>query len=438
VPTRSRAAPVSGRAWLIWAVAVAAYLVAVLQRTSLGVAGLQAAERLEVTAAVLSTLAVVQLAMYAGMQIPVGLLVDRVGPRVLVAIGALLMAVGQTLLALTDTLGPAVLARLLVGAGDAMTWLSAIRLVAAWFPARRVPVMTQVTALTGQLGQVLSAIPLLALLAGPGWSPAFLSAAAIGALCGALALIVVRDSPTGRIRASTPLSWPALREQLGQTWRNPGTRLAFWTHVITPFSPTMFILLWGFPFLVSAQGRSPETASTLFTLMVVVSMVASPVLGLLVARHPLRRSLLVLGVTVPLITVWAVVLALPGPAPLWLLVLLTTLLAIAGPASVIAFDYARTFNPPERFGTASGMANVGGFAAALVTVLAVGLILTLTGAGLTYDLQGFRVALCFQFLVWAVGLTGFVRARRRARALLEEDGIIVRPLLEAIRRGRRP
>ena len=114
------------------------------------------------------------------------------------ATGAFVMATGQGLLALTDALGPAVLARLLVGAGDAMTWLSAIRLVAAWFPPRRVPVMTQVTALTGQLGQVLSAIPLLALLAGPGWSAAFLSAAALGAMSGALALIVLRDGPVGR------------------------------------------------------------------------------------------------------------------------------------------------------------------------------------------------------------------------------------------------
>jgi len=77
------------------------------------------------------------------------------------------MAAGQLALALSTDFTTALLARVLVGAGDAMTFISVLRLVSAWFPARRIPVMSQFTGIVGQLGQVLSAVPLVALLHGP-------------------------------------------------------------------------------------------------------------------------------------------------------------------------------------------------------------------------------------------------------------------------------
>ena len=68
--------------WLVWAVGVAAYVVAVLQRTSLGVAGLEAADRFDASASVLAMFAVLQLLVYAALQVPVGVLLDR-APRLL-------------------------------------------------------------------------------------------------------------------------------------------------------------------------------------------------------------------------------------------------------------------------------------------------------------------------------------------------------------------
>ena len=77
---------------------------------------------------------------------------------------------------------------------------------------------------------------------------------------------------------------------------------------------------------------------------------------------------------------WTVVLAWPGTAPVWLLVLLVLSLALGGPGSMIAFDFARTFNPPNRLGTATGIVNVGGFVASLITMLLVGIVLDIRGA----------------------------------------------------------
>src|SRR5919112_6904514 len=103
--------------WLIWVVGLAAYMVGVMQRTSFGIAGLDAAARFDASPAVLSGFVVLQLLVYAALQIPVGMLLDRFGARRLVVVGALAMAAGQLLLAVADTIPLAVTARVLVGAG---------------------------------------------------------------------------------------------------------------------------------------------------------------------------------------------------------------------------------------------------------------------------------------------------------------------------------
>lgn len=125
------------RAWTIWATGLLAYIVAVLNRTTLGVSGLDAAERFNASPGVLSTFVVLQVVVYAGAQVPAGVLLDRFGSRVLIVAGAALMASGQLLLALTESLPLAVGARAIVGLGDAVTFISVLRLVPHWFPRAR-------------------------------------------------------------------------------------------------------------------------------------------------------------------------------------------------------------------------------------------------------------------------------------------------------------
>lgn len=435
---RIGAVTVSRYTWVVWGVAVLAYIVAVLHRTSLGVSGLLAAERLNASASVVATFAVLQLLVYAAMQIPVGVLLDRFGPRTLVVGGALLMASGQLLLAAAETVTAAMAARALVGTGDAMTFVSVLRLVAAWFPPHRVPVVTQVTGLTGQLGQVLSAVPLVALLHEWGWRTAYTSAAGLGLLVTVLGVMTLRDAPPGGpLGGQAPRSASVVADVVS-AWRHPGTRLGMWTHFTTLFGVTVFALLWGFPFLVSGQGRSPTQASALLTICVLAGVVVGPPLGLLVQRHPLRRSWLVLGVVVVNVAVWTAVLAWPGPAPTWLLVVLMVALGMTGPGSMIGFDFARTFNPPNRLGTATGIVNIGGFVASLVAIYLIGVVLDLrTGGSATYDLDDFRVAMSTQYLVWGFGLMGIVAARRKVRRRMAEAGVVVPPIREAIARRRR-
>lgn len=422
------------RAHLVWAAAVAAYVVAVLHRSSLGVAGVEAVERFDVSATVLSSFVVVQLGVYAALQVPAGVLLDRFGARALIAVGAVTMAIGQLLLGLVEDLPLAYLARVLIGAGDAATFISVIRLVAAWFPARQVPVFTQLTGLVGQVGQIAAAVPLVAVLHLAGWTPAFVGLAATGALAGVLAWAAVRDGPPGSVvRVRSGLIAP-VREVVAV----PGTWLGFWSHALSQFSLTVFTLLWGFPFLTSGQGLSPAQASGLLTLNVLSVMVTGPVIGLLTGRHPLRRSWMVLAIAVATAMAWAAVLLHPGRSPLWLLVVLVVVLGVGGPGSAIGFDFARTFNPAGRLGTATGLVNVGGFAAAVLSVLAVGVLLDAAAArgAAPLSLEAFRPALAFMAVPWLVSFVGVLVSRRHTRRAMLADGVVVPRVREVLARRR--
>lgn len=427
--------PVPGlRAWLIWGVAVAAYVLSITNRSSLSAVGVDAAERFQADAATLSLFAVVQLAVYGGMQIPIGLLLDRFGSRPIMVVGMLLMAVGQFVMAVSPSIGIALVARVLLGAGDAAIFPAVLRLVATWFPAQRAPVMVQMTGLVGQSGQLVALLPLAALLHSTTWTITFGSIAGLGLLFAVLVWAIVRNHPpergtdvtvnteTGVVRVVTS----AIDTGVGirAAWAHPGTRLAFWSHFTTPFASTAFLLLWGMPYLTAGEGLSAAAAAGLLSLNVVVAMALSPVLGVLSRRIPTRRSL---ALVLPSIAVqaiaWVTVALWPGPAPTWLLATLVVCLAAGGPASMIAFDHARTHNPAHRLSTATGVTNSGGFLAALTAIFMIGLALDLQGAGTpeTYSLEAFRWAFLTQVPLWVIGVIFIVRERKSTRIRMGLD-----------------
>ena len=404
------------RPWIVWATGLLAYIVAVLDRTTLGVSGLDAADRFAASPGVLSTFVVLQVIIYAGAQIPAGLLLDRYGSKALILAGAALMASGQLTLAFTESLPTAIAARAVVGLGDAVTFISVLRLVPNWFKPRLVPLVTQLTGICGQLGQVLSAVPFLAVLTGSGWTTAYTSVAAIGVLSIALTLALVKNTPDG---PAVPTETTSVRDTLASlktVWLRPGTRLGFFTHMGTQFSVTVFALMWGVPYLTVAQGVSTAVAGSLLTISVVAAIASGVVIGVFTGRHPHRRSRLVLAIIGSNAFAWTVVLTLPGQAPLWLLVVLMVVISVGGPGSMVGFDFARTFNPSATLGTAQAMVNMGGFLASLVVMQAMGLIMDAAGS---YSFESFRLAWTVQYAIWILAAVGILITRKKARRLMK-------------------
>lgn len=400
------------RPWIVWTVGVLAYVIAVLDRTTLGVSGLDAAARFHASPGVLSTFVVLQIIVYACAQVPAGLLLDRLGSRVMIVTGGVLMAAGQLTLAFSESLPEAIAARAVLGLGDAFTFISVLRLVPYWFSERQTPLVSQLTGICGQLGQVLSALPFLALLGAAGWSTAYLSVAGLGLLAAVLSVAVIKDTPHGR---AVPVRSEGIHEtfaHLKTVWLRPGTRLGFFTHMGTQFSVTAFALMWGVPYLTEAQGLPRAVAGGLLTVSVAAAIASGVVIGIFTGRHPHKRSRVVLGIIASNALAWTAVLALPGPAPIWLLVMLIIVISVGGPGSMVGFDFARTFNPSRTLGTATGMVNMGGFIASLLVMQAMGMIIEAEGG---YSFEAFRTAWSVQYVVWLLAIVAILITRRKAR-----------------------
>lgn len=406
------------RPWIVWATGLLAYIVAVLDRTTLGVSGLEAGDRFTASPGVLSSFVVLQIVVYAAAQVPAGLLLDRFGSKALILAGAAVMSAGQLALAFTESLPTAIAARAVVGLGDAVTFISVLRLVPHWFRPKQVPLVTQLTGICGQLGQVLSAVPFLALLAAKGWTTAYVSVVALGVVSMVLTLALVKNAPSGTVSDPPSMSVREVMVSVKTVWLRPGTRLGFFTHMGTQFSVTVFALMWGLPYLTVGQGLSVHVAGTLLSLSVVVAIGAGILIGIFTARKPHRRSRLVLWIIASNAAIWTVVLALPSAAPLWLLTVLVIVISIGGPGSMVGFDFARTFNPSTTLGTAQGMVNMGGFIASLLVMQSMGLVI---GAAGGYSFESFRLAWTVQYAIWVLATIGILITRKKARKLMAEE-----------------
>jgi MFS family permease len=382
----------------------------------MGVASLNAISRFQVGAAALSTLAVAQLAIYAAMQIPTGMLLDKHGARRLIIFGSLMTGMGNLIVALSPIFLLAIAGRMVVGFGDAFVFVSMIRLINGWLPGPRATKYTQLFANIGQLGQIASALPFAYILGVSGWTPAFALAAGLAFFAAAMGLLFLRDEPA-QAESETKLTsaWKQFRANLS----DPYTRKAFWVHFTMQSSGSMFILLWGYPFMIQGEGLARPIASALLASFVFIGFFVGPLLSAMCIKWPERRHLIVSGLYALIAVAWLLIFLTPGRNPLWQIILLVLAIGIGGPASMVAFDYSRVAIPKYRLGSSNGIINSGGFIATFSSMFLVGLALDaihawgLVGNQPLYSLAAFKLAFPFALLVISFGLIQFYRARAK-------------------------
>lgn len=398
----------------VWAIAVTVYVVAILGRTSFGVASVEAIERFQVDASRIAVFTSVQVGVYALSQIPMGLLIDRFGPRRMLVAGALIMAVGQILLGFTTNYWVAIAARVLIGMGDASAFLSVMRLLPAWFPLKKTPIFTQLTASIGQLGQFLSAVPFLWLLGVSGWSVAFLTLGAIGILIAIAAGIAVADEPEtpdddqDEPKSEHPTSRIGLGESLKTILSSPIVWQAFFIHGASMIYINTFALLWGMPLMTLGMGLSESSAGLVLTVNTVFAMIAGPILGVVSARAGSNRAKVVFVATLIHTASWVYFFSSPDPRSLMAIILLNVIVAFATPVSNYGFDLIREKLPNGVVATGTGFGNMGGFIAAMLAAQILGILLDISAEGGTYEWGDFRFAWLAVFGVWAVYLIGLI------------------------------
>lgn len=446
--------------WLMWAVSVLAYIFSIINRSSFSALGSTAQTHFGVEATTISFFIMVQLIVYASCQIPAGTFLDRKGAPLAITTGLLLMTGGQSLLALSDTVPLALLARVLVGCGDACMFVSLIRLISDWFTPKQIPVVNQISANLGQMGQLIAVTPLVFLISSLGWRTGFLALAGLGLCLAFLSAITLKQNlsaptllqslnskrgpqaPESRladdavrgdhpypVTDSLPII-PAQRAQGEKGWVSlkavlayPGVRLAFWLHFATASMIFSIMLLWGMPFLTGGLGYSIAQASGALSTVVISIVIAGFFTGSLLARYARYRVHIAWASSLLNLSLWSAVFFWPTPAPLALVTVAAVTLGVNGPISMAAFEVVRTHVKPSQRGVATGVANMGGFVGALIIVLLIGLFLDMQGAGRpeNYSLEAFRWAMASHIPVILLGLIMVLRLYPRAKRQLAKN-----------------
>ncbi len=286
---------------------------------------------------------------YAGMQIPVGLLLDRFGPRRLMTVAAGVVAVACLMFAWSDGLMGASVARFLIGAGCAFSLVGAMAVAGQWFPRERFALLAGLAMMFGMAGGVFGQAPLRVAVDATDWRTTMATVGAVGFGLMLAAWLLVRDRRRGSGGVGAVLEGLRRVAANRETWLNAVAGLGSTGPLLA------FAGLWGVPYLQAVYDIDRVTAGAVTSVTFIGWGIGAPLIGWFSDRIGKRRSPLIAGMMLSALSLVAI-LYLPG-IPLWAVGVLCFGIGFGGSAQIVCFALVREHNPPQYSGTAIGMVN---------------------------------------------------------------------------------
>jgi MFS family permease len=388
------AVPAGTAAWrplLAWSLASLFFCYGFVQRVSPSVMVAELMHDFSATAVILGNLSAFYFYAYAALQIPVGLLMDRIGPRRLMTAAVAVAAAGSVLFAASEAITGAYFGRLLIGAGAAFSWVGVLTVLTQWFPARRFALFTGMAQAVGMAGAIFGQAPLAVSVEQIGWRSTLLVLSGIGFAIAVGIWLVVRDkqheaATSDGIGASLKV---LLRNR--ETWLNAVFGLSMTAPMLA------FAALWAVPYLTTLHGIDRAGAAGVVSFMFVGWAIGAPVMGWLSDRIGARKPVMLIGALVNIVTFLAAI-QLPW-LPLSALSVVIFVNGLGASAMVLGFACAREHNPPQMSSTAMSIVNVAVIGSGALFQPLVGLLLDLQWNGAladgvrVYSADAFRVAL---------------------------------------------
>ncbi len=319
------------------------------------------------------------------MQIPTGILADRLGPRRLLTAGAVVAAIGTALFAMAQDAGAASLGRLLIGASVGVAFVCMLKLAAHWMPPRHYAFTSGVAIAVGVLGAVFAGAPLRLLVNEFGWRGVMWAVAALTCFVAVAIWISVRDDPAERGYLSYfegahgthgthgNAHQSRLRDDLKEILRNRNVVLLFFIPGAACSMVLTFAGLWGVPFLTTHYRVSPTAAAALCSVMMVAFALGSIAYGAASNRIGRRKPLYIGGLIVSM-ALWSALIYVQD----WPYAVLAALLMAIGFFSgcfIVSFAFAKESGPARLSGTVSGISNMGVIIGPMIMQPLVGIIL---------------------------------------------------------------
>jgi len=293
---------------------------------------------------------------YVPLQIVVGLLMDRYGPRRLLTFACMLCAFGTYLFAGGYSLHIAETGRFLVGFGSAFAFVGALKLATIWLPPHRFALISGIITCLGMIGAMIGDILLRHLVDAFGWQVTIYASAAIGVILTAVIWSVVRDAKPQQSPFHTQsLNFRGLLFGMWGALKNPQIWLNGFIGLLLYLSLSAFAELWGIQYLEQSHGFSSTAAAHANSLIFLGWAVGGPLWGWISDSIRLRRLPILLASVFALITI-VIILYVPGLSSMQLYLLLFAF-GLASSAQILVFAIAREATHMGITGTAIALTN---------------------------------------------------------------------------------
>ncbi|MDZ7760873.1 MAG: MFS transporter [Desulfovermiculus sp.] len=405
--------------WGVFALTSVFFLLSQFYRASTAVISTELIRDLELNASDLSLLSSAFFYVFALVQIPMGLALDRFGPRLTMSVLSLFGVAGALSFAWAETLELAIGARILLGLGMACNLMGPFKLLTLWFGPARFASLTTVIFSIGAAGSIVASSPLVALVQWVGWRWAFTLIATFHALLTAVFFLWVRDRPPHSHHAQSGPGLPELVRGLRILF---GSR-DYWIISVGTFCRygifAAIQTLWAGPYLMQGIGLAPMQAGNVILVLNLAFIVAGPLWGGLSDRLQRRKGVILIGLMGMGITLLALTFQ-TGQTSLTLFVFLFVAFGVSGSTGGIMYTHIKERMPAHLAGTAMTGINLFTMFGAAFFVHGLGVLMQKRFAEDAFSLRAFHLSflLCAGFMTAVFVLYLFTRERKKT-----EDGI---------------
>lgn len=403
------------------------FVIAIFHRVAPSVVADCIMESFKITGTAFGSFAAIYFYIYALMQVPSGLLADRVGPRLSITAGSSIGGIGSIILGFSDSLLLAYFSRFLIGFGCSLIFCSFAKLIADWFRPSEYGTFAGGTTVAGGIGGILSTFPFALLVSEVGWRSSFVLIGAINLVLAAVCWPVIKNKPEdmglppvgetecrykesrktegGNIPGCTVGSGSMLRSVVQNRYTWPAFFAMFGVYgPVWAFSGSISI-----PYLMQVYGLSRNSAANILFFLTLGFSISGLAVGFL-SDLVRRRKLPYVVMSALCLGAWIVLLIRSGRfSAVWVGIVLF-FLGFFGGGSTLTWACSKEVNHPHLAGIATGVANTGGFAGVALFQPLLGYFLDLRWDGVMeqgvplYSSECYELAITGCLIATAVGL----------------------------------
>lgn len=340
--------------WLIFGIACSLFFLSQFYRVSNAVIAPELLSDLSLDTRGLGLISASFFYAFALTQIPIVLLLDKVGPRSMMTTLSAVGIFGAIIFSWADSMALGVTGRVLMGVGMACNLMGTYKLLTLWFSPRAFATLAGIVVALGTVGNMVATTPLVLLVGLVGWRSSFQLIAVINLVLTFLFFVIVRDSPPQNSHDSS-----ATGMKIRTAFGNMVTLLRqkdFWIISFATFARygifAAFQALWAGPYLMEVMGYSALTAGNLIFLLNVGMILGAPCWGTVSDRlFNTRKWIIVAGSVVIVLTIITLVM-IPSGTTMAVLALLFFCFGFFNATGLLMYPHIKELVPVEMSGAA--------------------------------------------------------------------------------------